>query len=171
MQIWARRTSMGLVALAVICLLWAAPQAQAQKAKSTQTEAVWVKFDPETNTVTVRVRNPGKGATPPRHLKLRKGREASFNVKPEGSVLTRTSVAINGRKGEMADIPAGRSTSTGSLTRTTTRPASPERSTCSCPPQSKAKTPAKAAVTETSEIGDVPSVFRCERLSPDGVFP
>jgi len=108
MQIWARRTSMGLASLAVVGLLWAPPKAQAEKAKSTQTEAVWVKFDPETNTVTVRVRNPGKGATPPRHLKLRKGREASFNVKPQGSVLTRTSVAINGRKGEMADIPAGK---------------------------------------------------------------
>ena len=108
MQIWARRTSMELVALAAVCLLWAAPQAHAQKAKSTQTEAVWVKFDPETNTATVRVREPGKGATPPRHLKLRKGREATFNVKPTGSVLTRTSVAINGKRGELTDIPAGK---------------------------------------------------------------
>ena len=108
MQSWARRTSMGLAALVVVCLLWAAPQAHAQKAKSTQTEAVWVKFDPETKTVTVRVREPGKGAKPPRHLVLRKGREASFNVKPEGSVLARTSVAINGKKGELADIPTGK---------------------------------------------------------------
>ena len=99
---------MGLAALAALCLLWAVPQAHAQNAKSTQTEAEWVAFDPETNTVTVKVRKPGKGARPPRHLKLRKGKEATFNVKPTGSVLTRTSVAINGVKGELQDIPAGK---------------------------------------------------------------
>jgi hypothetical protein len=108
MQIGTSRTRVGLAALAVVCLLWAAPQAHAQKAKSTQTEATWVEFDAEKNTVTVRVRKPGKGATPPRHLKLRKGREATFNVKPTGSVLTRTSVAINGKRGELADIPTGK---------------------------------------------------------------
>ena len=108
MQIRARRTFVGLAALGAVCLLWAAPQAHAQKAKSTQTEAVWIKFAPETYTVTVQVTKPGKGAIPPRHLKLRKGREATFNVRPTGSVLSRTSVAINGKKGEMADIPAGK---------------------------------------------------------------
>jgi len=108
MQIVTRRTVVGLAALAVVCPLWAAPQAHAQKAKSTQTEAVWIEFDAETSTVTVKVRKPGKGAEPPRHLELRKGREATFKVKPTGSVLTRTSVAINGRKGEITDIPAGK---------------------------------------------------------------
>lgn len=108
MEIGTRRARVGLAALAVACLLWVAPQAHAQKARSTQTEAVWVKFDAEANTVTVKVRKPGKGADPPRHLKLKKGREATFNVKPTGSVLTRTSVAINGRKGDIADIPVGK---------------------------------------------------------------
>ena len=108
MQIWARRILVGIAAGAFVLALGAAPDAQAQKAKSTQSEGKWIGFNPEDNTVTVKVTKPGKGAKPPKELKLKKGREASFNVKPPGSVLTRTSVAINGKKGEMADIPAGK---------------------------------------------------------------
>jgi hypothetical protein len=33
---------------------------------------------------------------------------AVFNVQPEGSVLSRTSVAINGKKGALTDIPTGK---------------------------------------------------------------
>jgi hypothetical protein len=108
MQIWATRTLVGVAAAAFVCLAGVAPEARAQKAKSTQTEAKWVGFDLEAKTVTVKVTKPGKGATPPKHLALKKGREASFNVKPEGSVLTRTSVAINGKRGELSEIPAGK---------------------------------------------------------------
>jgi hypothetical protein len=39
---------------------------------------------------------------------LKTKQDATFNVIPEGSVLTRTSVAINGVKGELKDIPAGK---------------------------------------------------------------
>ncbi len=108
MQTWIRRTLVGIAAAAVVSLVAAAPDAQAQKSKSTQSEAKWIKFDPETKQVTVKVTKPGKGATPPKELKLKRGREASFKVIPTGSILTRTSVAINGRKGELADIPAGK---------------------------------------------------------------
>ncbi len=108
MQIWARRALVGFAAAAVVSLVAAAPDAQAQKSKSTQSEAKWIKFDPETKQVTVKVTKPGKGATPPKELKLKRGREASFKVIPTGSILTRTSVAINGKKGELADIPAGK---------------------------------------------------------------
>jgi hypothetical protein len=98
-----------LLAAVVLGLLAAAPAAAAEpKAKSTQTEAVWVDFDPEKNTVLLKIREAGKGARPPRHLVLRKGREASFNVIPTGSILKRTSVAINGMKGEITDIPPGK---------------------------------------------------------------
>ena len=38
---------------------------------------------------------------------LKRNQEAVFAVKPEGSVLTRTTVSINGRKGELSDIPEG----------------------------------------------------------------
>ncbi len=108
MQIWTRRTLVGIAAAVVVCGVAAAPDAQAQKAKSTQSEAKWIKFDPETNQVTVKVTKPGKGAKPPKELKLKRGKEASFKVIPTGSILTRTSVAINGKKGELADIPAGK---------------------------------------------------------------
>ena len=108
MQIWTRRTLVGIAAAAVVSLVAAAPDAQAQKSKSTQSEAKWIKFDPETNQVTVKVTKPGKGAKPPKELKLKRGREARFKVIPTGSILARTSVAINGRKGELKDIPAGK---------------------------------------------------------------
>ena len=109
MQIWARRTLVGIAAAVVVYGVAAAPDAQAQvKSKTTQSEAKWIKFDPETKQVTVKVTKPGKGAKPPKELKLKRGREATFKVIPTGSILTRTSVAINGKKGELADIPAGK---------------------------------------------------------------
>ena len=98
-----------LVALAAACLL-AAPAAfaAAEKAKSTQSEGKWVQFDSAANTVTIKITKEGKGAKPPAALKVKKGKEATFKVKPTGSVLSRTSVAINGKKGELTDIPEGK---------------------------------------------------------------
>jgi hypothetical protein len=106
MPIFARRTAF---ALAAACLL-AAPAALAaeDKAKSTQSEGKWVKFDAASNTVTLKITKEGKGAKPPADLKVKKGREATFKVNPTGSVLTKTSVAINGKKGEITDIPEGK---------------------------------------------------------------
>src|SRR5512145_2255310 len=106
MPIFARRTAF---ALAAACLL-AAPAALAaeDKAKSTQSEGKWVKFDAATNTVTLKITKEGKGAKPPAELKVKKGREATFKVNPTGSVLSRTSVAINGKQGEITDIPEGK---------------------------------------------------------------
>ena len=97
------------LALALACLL-AAPAAfaAAEKAKSTQSEGKWVQFDSAANTVTVKITKEGKGAKPPTELKVKKGREATFKVNPTGSVLSRTSVAINGKKGELTDIPEGK---------------------------------------------------------------
>ena len=103
----ARCTVIALTAAA--CLL-AAPSAWSadDKAKSTQSEGKWVKFDAAANTVTVKITKEGKGAKPPAELKVKKGREATFKVNPTGSVLSRTSVAINGKKGELTDIPEGK---------------------------------------------------------------
>jgi hypothetical protein len=53
--------------------------------------------------VKVKVDKPGKG---PNKDKLKRNEEVSFRVVPDGSVLARTSVAINGVKGELTDIPA-----------------------------------------------------------------
>ena len=90
--------------LALIFAVSVAGDAEARKGKSTQTEADWVKFDSASNTVVVKIRK-SKG---PNKKMLKKGKEATFNVKPEGSVLTRTTVAINGVKGEITDINVGK---------------------------------------------------------------
>ena len=97
MPIFARRSVFAVAAAA--CLL-AAPTAWAadDKAKSTQSEGKWVKFDAAANTVTVKITKEGKGAKPPAAIEVKKGREATFKVNPTGSVLSRTSIAINGKK-------------------------------------------------------------------------
>jgi hypothetical protein len=82
-----------------------APVAEAKKSKSTQNEAQWVSYDAAAKTVTVKITKKGKG---PNKKLLKTRKEATFNVIPEGSILTRTSVAINGVKGEITDIPAGK---------------------------------------------------------------
>jgi len=78
------------------------------KAKSTQSEGKLVKFDSATNTVTIKITKEGKGAKPAPGLEVKKGKDATFRVQPEGSVLARTSVAINGKKGSITDIPEGK---------------------------------------------------------------
>jgi len=75
------------------------------EAKSVQTEAEWIKFDPVAKTVTVKVKKPGRG---PDAKRLKKNKEAVFLVKPEGSVLTRTTVTIDSKKAELTDIPVGK---------------------------------------------------------------
>lgn len=98
------RLTVASLALALIALI--APVAEAQKkVKSTQNEAEWIAFDPAAKTVTVKVTKTGKG---PNQKLLKTGKEATFKVKPEGSVLTRTTVTINGMKSELTDIPAGK---------------------------------------------------------------
>jgi hypothetical protein len=71
--------------------------------KTTQTEARWIAYDAASKSVKVKVDKPGKG---PNKDKLKRNQEVSFRVVAEGSVLVRTSVAINGVKGELTDIPA-----------------------------------------------------------------
>lgn len=82
-----------------------APVAEAKKSKSTQNEAEWIAFDAAAKTVTVKITKKGKG---PNKKLLKTRKEATFNVIPEGSILTRTTVAINGVKAELQDIPEGK---------------------------------------------------------------
>jgi hypothetical protein len=82
-------------------VLLGAPAGAAEK--TTQTEARWIAYDAASKSVKVKVDKPGKG---PNKDKLKRNQEVSFRVVPEGSVLVRTSVAINGVKGELTDIPA-----------------------------------------------------------------
>ncbi len=106
MDILAKRSITGLAAVALAIAFTATIAADAQaKGKSVQTEAKWIKYDPEARTVTVKVKKPGRGKDA---KLLKRNKRAVFAVKPEGSVLTRTTVAINGVKGEIADIPEGK---------------------------------------------------------------
>lgn len=79
--------------------------------KSVQNEAEFVKYDEAASTVVVKILKKGKGnAALMKEFddKVKNGKEATFNVIPTGSVLTRTSVSINGVKGEMKDLQPGK---------------------------------------------------------------
>jgi len=93
------------LAAAGLLLFVSAPAYAQTKAKSTQTEAIWKSFDPDGETVTVKVKKPGRGKDA---KKLKKGKDATFKVKVEGSVLVRTTVSVNGKKGELREIPEGK---------------------------------------------------------------
>jgi hypothetical protein len=96
----------GVAGLALLLVAGVASEAfAAAKEKSTQTEGRWVKFDATANTAAVKVQDPGSG---PNKKLMKKGAEVSFNVVPEGSVLSRTTVSINGKPGKLKDIPAGK---------------------------------------------------------------
>ena len=61
--------------------------------------------------MTVKITKKGKGNTALMKQfdsQVKNGKEATFNVIPTGSVLTRTSVAVNGVKGEMKDLQPGK---------------------------------------------------------------
>ena len=89
-----------------------APAADAQgNQKSVQNEAQFVKFDEATSTVVVKILKKGKGNSAllkQFDAQLKNGKETTFNVVPTGSVLSRTSVAVNGMKGEMKDLKPGK---------------------------------------------------------------
>ena len=79
--------------------------------KSVQNEAQFVKFDEATSTVVVKILKKGKGNSAllkQFDAQLKNGKETTFNVIPTGSVLSRTSVAVNGMKGEMKDLQPGK---------------------------------------------------------------
>lgn len=95
-----------LAAAAAALALALAPGAFAQtKGKSTQSEANWVVYDAAAKTVTLKIRKPGKG---PNKKMVKKKQEIPFRVVPEGSVLKRTTVTVNGQKAEFTDIPEGK---------------------------------------------------------------
>ena len=108
MTLLSNRATTGVTALALVFAFTIASSESAEaksKVKSIQTEAVWVEFDAEAKTVTAKVKKPGRGK---QAKVLKKNKEATWAVEPEGSVLVRTTVAVNGVKGELGDIPAGK---------------------------------------------------------------
>jgi len=92
------------LACSLAVLAYGAPASAQGGEKTTQTEARWIGFDPAAKTVKVKVDK----STGPNKGKLKKNEEVIFRVVPEGSVLARTSVAINGVKGELTDIAEGK---------------------------------------------------------------
>ena len=106
MRIHMQRGLVGLagVAVALLALFLVASPSLAAKSKSIKTEAKFVSYDAAAKTITVKVVKTGKKPSNAA-LKLRKGKEASFRVKPEGSVLTRTSVTLNGKRADITEIP------------------------------------------------------------------
>lgn len=102
------RNGIGSIAAAVVAAWFVtapAPEAIAAEQKSTRNEAEWVSYDAAAKTVTLKIKKAGLG---PGAAKLKVGQNTVFNVQPEGSVLSRTSVAINGKKGALTDIPVGK---------------------------------------------------------------
>ena len=99
-----------VTAAALTLPLLGAPDALAQsKGQQIETEGEFQSYDAATHTIKIKVIKPGKGATPPRELKLRQGQEAAFHVVEEGSVLSRTTVKLqNGTAGAFTDLEAGR---------------------------------------------------------------
>ena len=98
-------TTLTVAAFALAFVASAPGVAEARKSKSTQNEAQWIAFDAAAKTITVKITKKGKG--PNKNL-LKPRKEATFNVIPEGSVLTKTTVKINGMKAELQDIPEGK---------------------------------------------------------------
>jgi len=103
----SRKTALlpALAALAFVASVAAAPAAHAEHQKSTSNEATWVKYDAATKTITVKITKHGKG---PNSSMVHVGKETTFDVVPTGSILKRTIVKINGKKGELTDIPEGK---------------------------------------------------------------
>jgi hypothetical protein len=96
------------VAVALVATSLGGGEAMAQKkVKSIKTEAKFVSYDAATKTIVVQVMKAGQKPSDAA-LKLKNGKKADFAVKPEGSVLTRTSVTLNGQRADIKDIPDGK---------------------------------------------------------------
>jgi hypothetical protein len=105
-----RNVLASVLALALELGVSAAASAQG-KQKSVQNEAKFVSYDQAASTVTVQILKKGKGnkqLMKQFNKEVKNGKEATFNVIPTGSVLTRTSVAVNGVKGEITDLKPGK---------------------------------------------------------------
>ena len=94
MQLRFERFATRLAALSFVCLVGGAlalPADAESKTKSKQARGTFMGFDAEKATVTVK-----EG-----------GRQIVYNVTPEGTVLTRTTVKINGSVSRVKDLPSG----------------------------------------------------------------
>ncbi len=94
MRTSARRALAGLVAVALALVVAAAVTTSAQAeptGKTNKSQGKLVAYDAEAQTITVK----------------EKGKERTYQVKAEGSVLTRTTVTMNARPAKLPDLPPG----------------------------------------------------------------
>ncbi len=90
MSIHVKRALAAFAAVAVVVAAFGAGPAYAQKkAKPKRIQGQFMGFNAETNTITVKER----------------GKEREYTVKPEGSILTRTAVKINGLGAHVSELP------------------------------------------------------------------
>ncbi len=86
-----KRALATIAALALVLTAVGAGPAYAQKkSKTKRVQGQFISFDATANTIKVKER----------------GKEIEYTVKPEGSILTRTSVKINGLGGKVTDLKA-----------------------------------------------------------------
>ena len=93
-----------IIGTIVLAASLTASRVQAANVKSIQTEAKFISYDAENKTIKVKILKPGKRSKN-KKLKLARGKPATFKVNPSGSVLTRTSVTVNGKRSSLEEIP------------------------------------------------------------------
>ena len=92
MSISVKRALATLAAFALVLAVVGVGAAEAQKkAKPKRVQGQFVSFDAEASTIKIKER----------------GKEKEYTVKPEGSILTRSSVKINGHGAKMTDLKEG----------------------------------------------------------------
>lgn len=96
----------GALALALAALL--AGPASAQPKPTITNEAEFLGYDAEAKTVEVKITGPGKGKDKDLRKVFRSGQKATFNVKPEGPVISATIVKINGKREDIEALPVGK---------------------------------------------------------------
>jgi len=99
-----RALAAAIIGIIVLAASLTASRVQAANVKSIQTEAKFISYDTEKKTIQVKVLKPGKRSKN-KKLKLKRGKPATFNVNPSGSVLVRTSVTANGKRSSLEEIP------------------------------------------------------------------
>lgn len=93
MQGDVKRSVLGWVAVLAVALVAGglATPADAAKSKTKKAEGKLVRYDADASTIVVKQR----------------GKEVTYAVKAEGSVLTRTTVTINAQPAKLVDLPEG----------------------------------------------------------------
>ena len=107
----SRTFALPLAILALLAFAFVAAPAGAEKSKSVQNEAEFRELRRGEQHRRRQDHEEGQGnkkLLKAHKTDVKKGKEVTFNVIPTGSVLKRTSVAINGVKGEMTDLQPGK---------------------------------------------------------------